>query len=366
MKIFHRTARLILALLPAFFPFCLHAQGLHLTQGIQWTVTGTPSLVLNNTGLINEGNFNPGLGTVLFTGEAATSLSFIGGDHPVAFYNITIDKSLNDVQLNTNIAVSGKITMNSGNLQLTRYTLDLGDSGSISGERNESCIMGAEGGTVRIRATLNKPALANPGNIGIELTGNADLGQTLITRGHVQQTNAGRQAGIQRYFDIVPAFNTNLQISLRFFYLNGELAGNDKEALVLFSNTEDSGPWVSLGRDQANTNAGWVVKTNIDQLHRITLARAGDKEGATAGAKAFIHAYPNPFHGAFTIQVFIGREREGFIYLRDLHGHLLETKRVRYLAGLNTVEWTIAPYAEGIYYVAFDDPALETIAIMKL
>ena len=368
MKIFYRIERFALApaLLFIIFPFCLHAQGIHLTRGIQWTASGNPSLVLNNAGLINDGSFNAGFGTVLFTGEAATSLSFIGGEQPVAFYNITIGKSLNDVQLNNNIAVGGKITMSSGNLQLTKYMLDLGDSGSINGERNESRIAGAEGGVIKIMALLNKPALANPGNIGVELTGNANLGPTLITRGHIVQTNSDGQAGIQRYFDIVPALNTNLQINLRFFYLDAELAGNNKEDLALFSNTGDGSRWKSLGRDQSNTNAGWVVKANIDQLGRITLARAGNKEGVTTGTKAFIHAYPNPFHDVFTIQLFTDREREGVIYFEDARGHVLATKKVRYMAGLNTVEWTTAPYAKGLYYVVFDDPAVGTIPIMKL
>ncbi len=160
--------------------------------------------------------------------------------------------------------------------------------------------------------------------------------------------------------------NTSLNATLRFFYLDGELAGNNKEEITLFSNTGDGGRWGSIGMDQINTNAGWVVKANIDQLGRITLARAGNKEGVTAGTKAFIHAYPNPFHDVFTIQLFIDHERDGVIYFNDTRGRLLETKKVHYMAGLNTVEWTIAPYAEGGYYVVFDDPALETIAIIKL
>ncbi len=73
---------------------------------------------------------------------------------------------------------------------MNNYMLDLGSSGNIANESNNSCITGTTGGAIRITTVLNAPQGVNPGNIGVELTSDADLGSTVITRGHVQQTSS--------------------------------------------------------------------------------------------------------------------------------------------------------------------------------
>ena len=134
MKPSHYTGIITLLITTACLPLCLHAQGLHLTPEIHLVMNGAPALVLNNASLVNDGNLDAGNGAVLFAGDAATGRSFIGGATPIAFYDLTIGKSANDLRLNNNVAVSGRITLGSGNLQLNNYTLDLGSSGIIIGK----------------------------------------------------------------------------------------------------------------------------------------------------------------------------------------------------------------------------------------
>lgn len=356
----------VLMMLPAFSQFSLQAQGLHLVSGINWVASGSPCLVLNNAGLTNNGNFFADSSTVLFTGNMITSGSYIGGDRPVSFYNLTISKSYNDVQLNNDVVVTGMITMDSGNLQLNRYSIDLGNSGRITGERNSSCITGVGGGTIRIATVLNAPHAVNPGNIGVEFTSDADLGPVVITRGHDQLTNFGGTTSIQRWFDIVQETNTNAPTSLRFFYLEGELAGKDKNALAVFSTKKGDNNWSVRGKDASDPVANWVLKSGITSGSRFTLARGSDHlPPGPATTIASVQIYPNPSHNVFSMQIVSEREGNGVIRLYDLSGKSLEERMVYWQAGVTTIDWDISKYAAGVYYLSMGSQYGRALNIVK-
>ena len=333
-------------------------------------VDGSSQLILHNANLINNGSFIPDSGTVVFTSDTGMAGAFIGGANPVSFYNLTIGKAANDLHLNNNTFVTGTITLDSGNLQLNGYLLDLGSSGSITGERNEARITGVQGGAIRITSLLNGPHSVNPGNIGVEITSEANLGPTVITRGHIQLTNSSGETSIQRWFDIAPETNTNLHASLRFFYLDEELAGKNKNTLALFSGDET---WTRWGRDDAGTgdnavataNAGanWVLKSNLDQLHRFSLSiGSGNAFSKTDRAITSMQIYPTPSHNEFTLQIVREKGGNGVIYLYDQWGRLLEERRGYWQAGVNTINWDIGKYAAGVYYLSMgSDGTLKVI-----
>ncbi len=69
------------------------------------------------------------------------------------------------------------------------------------------------------------------------------MGNTTITRGHVSQTYSGTNS-INRYYEINPANNVNLNAKLVFNYLNDELNGITENNLVLFKQTNPD-VWVA-------------------------------------------------------------------------------------------------------------------------
>ena len=340
----------------------LRAQGLYLSSGVNWVTKNSPWLVLNNANLTSDGHFSADSSTVLFTGDISPSHSFIGGYAPVTFYNLTISKS--DVQLNNNTTVIGTITLDSGSLLLNGYTLDLGTSGSIVGESDYSPITGSRGGTITITATLNAPHAVNPGNIGVELTSQANFGSTVITRGHLQQTTSSGATSIQRWFNIVPETNSNAPASLRFFYFDSELAGKDKNALALFSSKEGDDSWSVEGKDASNPVAGWIFKGNIGQRRRFTLA-TGSENSKPVGAGTSLQIYPNPSHDMFTMQIVSEEAGNGVAQLYDLSGHLLEAKRVYWQAGVTTVNWDVSKYAASTYFLSIGNLVGGTTNIIK-
>ena len=355
MKILHYALILL--------PFGSFGQGLHIAPGAQWIVNGSPSLVLNNATLTNNGTFEAGNGTVVFTGDAATFSSTIGGNHPIQFYNLAISKSFNGLQLNNDAAITGNIFLNSGNLELNNYTLDLGNTGTIVGEKNSSCITGINGGTIKKTAVLNVPQAVNPGNIGVELTSQAFLGSTVITRGHVQQSNTSGGSGIQRYFDITSEVNNNLQATLRFFYLDGELAGKDKSYLTLFSSREGRNDWTSSGKDKSDLLTNCVVKNNINELHRFTLAIPRD--GKPNGQSASWQMFPNPTTGTFRTTLISETAKTRVVNLYDQKGHLIESKTIYCQTGVNTIEWNTSHLAAGSYYLSTEGLVTKVIEIIK-
>ncbi len=349
---------LSLLLLPFLLPFLGQAQVLRINPGVHIIVTGAPSLVLNNAPVANYGNFTAGNSTVFFTGDR---YSYIGGDNPMAFYNLTVNLPSGYLQLWNNASVSGRITLDNGNLQLNTYTLNLGATGSIIGERNDACITGSNGGTVTATALLNAPYAANPGNIGVEITSSANLGQTLITRGHIQQSNAPGQTGIQRYFDIAPSLHTDAPATLRFYYFDGELAGYSKDGLNLFSDTPGQSNWIVRGKDNSDGINNWVLKNNMPALQRFTLALAP----ASVASAAAVQVYPNPSRNAFTILLYSAKEKDGVVSLRDQWGRLLQSKAIHCQPGMNKIEWNISSYAAGAYNLVFDRLDVKNTTVVK-
>lgn len=260
-------------LLVFLLPLHILAQSVTITPGASLVLDGAALLTIQDGGLINNGHFLPGTGTVVFSGTAPTGSSLIGGTGSTIFSNLTINKSFNDVLLNSNIAVNGTLTMQAGNLQLNNYTIDLGSgAGVLSGENNSARITGLTGGAITKTLTLNAPAAVNPGNMGLEITSTANMGSTLVRRGHVQQTSSGGGLSIDRYFDILPANNSSLNAALKFYYFDNELAGRNKSQLTQWSSADGGVTWAYLGQTQVDNTNDWVQEDAIAQLHRVTLA----------------------------------------------------------------------------------------------
>jgi hypothetical protein len=352
---------LLSLLIGAALPGALPAQGLQLSPGIYWVSTGAPSVVLNNTGIISNGLFVPGNGTLFFTGDDPAAISSIGGNRPLSLYSIVIATSSHEVRLDNDITIRHTLALDSGNLELNGHLMDLGSSGDILGERNAARITGATGGQIRRSAELNAPQETNPGNIGVAISSPADLGFVTITRGHVPEATGAGGTSIQRYFDIAPAVNGGLQATLQFNYLDGELAGNSKGGLMLFASTEVGSNWTALGRSSNSTDSDWVAQSHLDKLQRFTLA-AGF---AGSGDRVLAEAYPNPAHDGFELKLTSSVEKDATLGLYDATGRLLEVKRVHCMAGVTLVEWGITRYASGVYYLGFQGLAAQDLKMIK-
>lgn len=349
MKPIHTLGSLLLLLLGT--TAYIQAQQVSISPGLYVTATGAPHLVFRSLGLTNNGNFKAAASTVTFTDSNSTRPVLINGSSNTSFYQLAINQ---DVQLEHNIAVTGNLYLNRGNLQLDHYTLDLAHSGNIIGERNTSRIIGKQGGAITRTAFLQAPQNANPGNIGISITSAANLGETVITRGHELLVQGSGTATTNRYFDIAPAFNKNLNASLQFHYLDAELTGNESE-LTLFAT--EGYTWKSAGKDNSNPAGNWLIKNKLDQLHRYTLA--GPPPSAA------MQVYPNPVRDKFTLSLPATASGQLELNLLDQAGKIVERKKITTREGVNTIEWNISRHPAGNYNVVLKGTQTGTVKIIK-
>lgn len=251
------------------FSLSIYGQGLKNTVNTQLVVNGNAKIVLNNAGFTNNGTFIPGTGEVVFTGSGATSGSFIHGTALTGFYNLTLNKTSNGIQLNRNITVTHTLGFTSGDsIYLNGNNIDLESTGSLSGESGTKRITGRSGGYIQVTSTLNAPSGTNPGNLGFRITSAANLGSTIIRRGHQQQSGAS----IYRYFDVIPTNNTALNSMIQLNYFDQELAGLAEPNLGMFYSSNGGVNWSNLGEDGIDQGANFLTLNTVNILNRFTLA----------------------------------------------------------------------------------------------
>lgn len=263
---------IVLILFLLLSAFTISAQ-LTIAPGAQFSIAGNLQLTLQNTDLINNGNFTTGNSITSFTGNTSSSVS---GSQPIQFSEIEINKSNNSsVRLQRAISVTQRIHFTSGFLNLNSFNADLGTTGHLDGEKENTCITGSNGGEVLFNVNLNSPTSYNPANLGVYISSGQNLGNTTIKRGHQSQVNgSGFSKSILRYYDIIPTNHTNLNATLRFSYMDGELNGLNENAIVLFE-SQNTIKWVNLGFTSRDVVANFVEKTGISHFGRFTLSRAG-------------------------------------------------------------------------------------------
>lgn len=250
----------------------INAQGIIIGNGATLNVNGAGNLVINNGGLSNAGTFTAGIGTVVLTGIAQPASTSLSGISPINFYNLSINKTGGSARLLRNTSITNNLLLNNGNIDLNGFDIDLGSTGSLVGESVLSTFVGPTGGSINRTILLNAPINVNPGNIGIEITSAANLGLTVIRRGHAQQVNSSGFS-INRYFDIIPTNNTALNASIKMYYQDSELAGVNESELKLWSKPVAANVlWTLLGANAQDASANWVSKSGLDSLNRYTLA----------------------------------------------------------------------------------------------
>lgn len=388
----HSLLPLAIILLPAG----LSAQGLY-NKGARLILNGPVKLILQNAGFTNEGFFKAGSSTVVFTGGGAAHIT---GNTTFSFNHVTLGKSPGQtVVLHQDITINGTLTMDRGNLLLNNQTLFLGNAGSIAGESSQSYITGTQGGRIFLTRKVTTPLNAfNPGNIGVELTTAVAPGIMVIERRHVQESILPQETvlppqtlfsggsgglGIQRSFTITAENNTDLNATLRFFYLDTELAGADETGLALWRDSDINSGLILAGSDHSDASGNWVEKNNLDRWGHFTLAggagtgllmRGNDNADAQPNkeqsltnpvARTTIQVYPNPSRDKFRIELFSDQEKDAVISLYDQSGRLLQQKKMHCRTGMNSISWDLGNYGGGVYYIVFKNPHLETIKIIK-
>jgi hypothetical protein len=236
---------------------------LNLTAGT-FTIGAGNSLVLNGTVS----------GSSAINGSSTSNLTVSGGGANLILP--TVNNGLNNFTLNringvtlgntTTLTVKGTLLMSSGSLDLKNSIIDLSSTGILSGETESNRIKSTDGfgiegfGTGTLRATRVDPS-GNVAGLGLDISpsAKANLGSTVIIRGHQKQQGCGSYSGnysIYRYFEIQPTVQSDITIN-KFNYFDSELgsqAANESNLQVF--------QWVYTGWWMARTTTGSSTVTN--------------------------------------------------------------------------------------------------------
>lgn len=267
--------RVILSLILFYSPFVLFSQGtFKITNGAVIKSIKGAHLVLSESSLENDGVLQQekDQGTLTFTGTLPV---FISGHGVTQLDRFKINLHNNtSITLQSNISAGTAVQFNSGLLNLSDHTLQLGTTGALENESEASRAFSTGKGYIEAKARLNAPSAANVGNLGAIITSQENLGFTIIRRGHYLHHNIyDSNSSVLRYFDILPANNKHLNATLGFQYFQEELNKLSEHHLYLWKKT-DNEKWSFLGSNLKDTTENRIEMATIDSFARLTLSTA--------------------------------------------------------------------------------------------
>ncbi len=245
-------------------------------------VNGSATVIISDAQFINNGTFGATgtTGTVEMRGSVTAPNSSIGGTSTTTFYNLTINKTTNDVELANNINVYGNLTLTSKGIDMKDYNIDLGSTGVLGVETDNNRIKssgGSYGGTGTINATRNIGIGANTGiaGLGIDINAATNFGSTIIKRGHKALQGTGdcsSNYSIFRNFNIHPTTTANYGTATIKYY-TGELNGHTDGALIMYQMVNSF--WKGLPTTNTSPTAFATTIANGASDILITLGSSG-------------------------------------------------------------------------------------------
>ncbi|MDD2636203.1 MAG: T9SS type A sorting domain-containing protein [Bacteroidales bacterium] len=228
---------------------------------IKGAVKGESGGKITNSGILKlTGNwtnnalpsFLAGNGELVFT--SSTALQTIKGDETTEFNKFTIDKSSGNVSLDQDVSVTNTLRMTNGQLDLKNATLTLGSDASIVNETNDNRIKVGDiqnnTGIIQTTRPISNVTDLDPGNIGVSLTNNSNLGEITIVRGHQLQSGTGSFSGntsIARYIELRNSSNELIDFELdgnnkiNMTYWDAELNGHIESELEQYQWVKEGG-----------------------------------------------------------------------------------------------------------------------------
>jgi hypothetical protein len=268
---------------------------------------GLPSayhnLTLNGTGAVLPASLNitgdlTTNAVIDFSGKTITMLGLlnedqaIGGAVPPVLDNLIINKpsAFGDVILQSNIAVSGTLTLTSGILDIGNYNLTLG-SNPIAGTFSDTTMIEAEdNGVVRRPFTGPGSYLFPIGEgtsnttyspIRVDVTGATSFNNGYISvnvKDAIHPNDNSTGSYLTRYWNVTPTGITNAVASITANYRIGDAVGG--ESSIIAAQLDGSfnvitNPWQRFGTLSATTLTANAILTNGQ-----TSSFTGIKEGA--------------------------------------------------------------------------------------
>jgi hypothetical protein len=238
---------------------------------------------------------------------------------------MTVDND-SSVTLSDTVTVDSTLSLLHGHLYLNGKLITLGPTALLY-ETAGNTVAG-DSGKIMTTRTLNAPsATVDIAGLGIRLGSAANLGSTVIARGHAVQT--APKLAIKRYFDITPTNNSGLNATLEFLYDKSELNGAPPKALELYRSLDAGATWGVVG-GVADSAKQSITATGVNSFSRWTAAAFVTSVAPGGNAEVPLvfslkQNYPNPFNPSTTILFTVEKTGRATMELFNLLGQRVAT-----------------------------------------
>lgn len=231
------------------------------------TLSAYHDLVINGTGAVFPTSLNISGNLIInqpvnFSGKTitmnASQTHAIGGSANPAFNNLVLDLSDGEINLNTNISVTGTLTLTRGNLNIGGYNLTLG-SNPVAGSFSNTRMIVADGsGQVRRNFTATgtyfypigekvSNAAYSPISVTIDAGTFSGAYVGVNVRDGVHPNNYSTQNSISRYWQVTQSGITGAVASIAAIYLPAEVLAPESTmvaAQLIGTFNQQTNPWI--------------------------------------------------------------------------------------------------------------------------
>lgn len=247
------------------------------------------------------------------------------------FRTLEIDKPSGELVSEDTFFVNKSLIMTRGILKAQNGGIGLLNSSTLS-ETESAYVLG------RVGAVNNLIGSSTFGGLGIKIQADPTepMGSTTVIRVTGEAYLPGQ---LERYYEIMPANNNNLNATIEYYYPERELKGAIEADLDIVSSTDGETFEILGGRNLTGSNI--IRKTGVDKFGII----------AVKPSSVAVNAFPSPFVDRVKISYVLDKSEMVWVNIFDSSGRVVLREEFEGVAGYN--EWILdRHFTGGIYFVS--------------
>ena len=251
-------------------------------------------LSLDGLSLVDKGNLKQDSSTFRFHSPLQDQSQSISTSS--TFYRLELALEGTSLKLESDLLIDEELEMESGLLNLNAHSLFLeGENARISGENEQHRITGS--GLIEKQTYLSFPHMQRPGNMGVEISAEAELGMSTLRRIH-KPFSQDSLSLIERQYELIPAMQADVPISLSLDYYQVESPFVQGEALIPLQQKNQVYGKLNYYTDRPFRNKMELILPPVQKDWQIALSH--EKETRRRGPQ-LLEIGPNPFHNRLEV-----------------------------------------------------------------
>jgi len=269
------------------------APPLYISEGTE--VSAQKLLIsLDGLSLYDQGELTQDSSTLRFYSDKEERVQYFHSK--ASFYKLELALEGKSLLLESDLRLANELLMESGHLNLNSHSLFLeGESAQIKGENEQNRIMGA--GMIESLSNLSYPQLVKPGNLGLEISVEADLGLSRVRRIH-QLTNPDSLSLVERQYELIPSLKVDVPISISLDYFQVENPFGRGQKLIPLEEKNHQYGKLAYFTDRPFRNKMDILLPPVQKDWQLSLTH--EEKAAPRGPQQ-LEVGPNPFFSRLDI-----------------------------------------------------------------